>query len=118
MLAFKKVEEEEEDNTFLIVRDNEIKTVQKNIMDVNELMHSVYDMVSSQSEHVDNIQTNVNQSNIDVEQGRKELEQVEDHEEKLCCCLNKLQVMCGFLIFTFLAVLIITIVLLLKYNNH
>ncbi len=68
-------------NMLIDEREKEIKSISKQMLEVNSIMKSVAELVDEQGEVVDTIRNNISGSNADVKSGKKNLEEAEESQK-------------------------------------
>ena len=64
-------------------RENCIKQIERDLMDINGLMYDINMLVNTQGEMVDNIEDNVNKAETNTESGVKQLEKAGKFQKKI-----------------------------------
>ncbi|KAK7078473.1 Syntaxin-7 [Halocaridina rubra] len=111
MLADKKkeIKDLEFETAMQLEREQSIRQLETDIIDINEVMRDLSAMVTSQGEIIDSIEDNVESAHGHVEEGREQLIKAAAYQNKsrrrLCCCIALLVIV----------LLIIGIIIAVKY---
>lgn len=107
----KDIKDLEFETAMQLEREQRVHRLESDIIDINEIMRDLSAMVSSQGETIDSIEGNVETAHGHVEEGRKQLRQASEHQNKsrrrLCYCIALLIVV----------LIIIAIILGVKYGK-
>ncbi|XP_076066430.1 syntaxin-7-like [Oratosquilla oratoria] len=111
LARMKALEDMEFENAMHLEREQSVRQLETDIVDLNEVMKELSSMVTQQSEVVDSIENNVETAHGHVEEGREELAKAAQYQSKyrrrLCILILILIVVLG----------IIGIVLGIQYSN-
>jgi syntaxin 16 len=62
-------------------RDRDLNEVAKDFIQINEMMHTMAALVDQQGEFVDSIRSNITKTDENVDDGKKNLEEAENHQK-------------------------------------
>jgi len=75
--------------TLIQARDADIRQIEKNIIEVNEIFQDLSKLVVEQGSMIDNIESNIESSVVSTSTGVEEIRKASDHQKKartkLCC---------------------------------
>lgn len=97
---------------FILIRNQEIANIQKNTMEVNQLMKDVLILVEDSGDMIDNIETNIIRAFDDVQIANNELEIYEDKQK----C--KRECICYFGISIFVIILLLLVIVIISTNGR
>lgn len=104
-------------------REGEMRQLENDILDINDIFRDLGTMVHDQGELVDNIETHVETAAVRVESGNKQLEKAVRHKKcsrKLTCCIVciLLSVLVTIIIIVFILLAVFTDVFKKSNNKH
>lgn len=102
----------EEDLQDVQERENAIRQLESDIVDVNMIFKDLATMVHEQGDMIDSIEAHVETAETDVVQGNTQLRQARDHQASA----RKKKMMCFILLIVLIAVLILVIYLSVRKN--
>ncbi|KAJ8968187.1 hypothetical protein NQ317_006789 [Molorchus minor] len=98
----------EEDNTrFVREREQEVNTIVRSIMDLNDIFKDLNQMVVDQGTVLDRIDYNIEQTSIQVHEGFKQLQKADAYQRK-----NRK--MCAIIILAATAIVLVFILIVVK----
>jgi len=95
-------------------RDKEIRIIQTQMIELNDIFKSLAQLVEEQGEMVDNIQSNISSANINVQIGTLELKEADKIQEGTNYKLCLLAICCTI---TIMIVVVIVVLLIKKIKN-
>ncbi|KAG7163340.1 syntaxin-12-like [Homarus americanus] len=108
----KEIQDLEFESAMHLEREQRVRQLESDIIDINEVMRDLSSMVTAQGEIVDSIEDNVESTHGHVEEGRDELLKAARYQNKsrrrLCICIIILGIVLA----------IITIIIVLHFTNQ
>lgn len=88
------------DDTLLITqREKQIEQIAEDVVELNTLFQDVSTLVTYQGEIVNNIESNIEKADVDVEKGVGQLNQAaryqKNNRKMICCLVLVLAIICG-----------------------
>jgi len=97
--------EQDLDLTLITERENAIKQLESDIMDVNQIFKDLGMLVHEQGEVIDSIEANVETAAVQVESGRDQLKKASEYQSKA----RRKKLICGVLLVVALIIIILII---------
>jgi t-SNARE complex subunit (syntaxin) len=82
MMMFQDLQEDEQEMEQLRLREQAIRQLESDILDVNQIFKELATMVHEQGEIVDSIEAHVESAQIEVQEGARQLERAQTYQNR------------------------------------
>ena len=104
------LEEDDHERQLQEERNRDLRKITHDVVEVQGLFRDVHDMITQQGDMADNIETNIDTADVNVNKGKDELVIAKKHKQDLrkrCCWL--------ILIILIVVIIIVLIIILQRY---